>query len=40
LAQAGDWDGVRAYQVKGINSYAKMVAAYRDRLLAPHAAQQ
>jgi hypothetical protein len=40
MAIAGDWDGVRAYEVKGINSYAKMVAAYRDRLLAAHAAQQ
>jgi hypothetical protein len=35
---AGDWDGVRGYEVKGINSYAKMVAAYRDLLLAAHAA--
>jgi hypothetical protein len=35
---AGNWDAVRAYEVKGINSYAKMVAAYRDRLLAAHAA--
>ena len=40
LAEAGDWAGVRGYEVKGINSYAKMVAAYRDRLLAAHAAQQ
>lgn len=40
LAQAGDWDAVRGYQVKGINSYAKMVAAYRDRLLAAHAASE
>jgi hypothetical protein len=40
LADAGDWDGVRGYEVKGINSYAKMVAAYRDRLLAAHEAQQ
>jgi hypothetical protein len=38
MAMAGDWDSVRAYEVKGINSYAKMVAAYRDRLLAAHAA--
>jgi hypothetical protein len=38
MAMAGDWDGVRGYEVKGINSYAKMVAAYRDRLLAAHAA--
>jgi hypothetical protein len=36
MAMAGDWDGVRGYEVKGINSYAKMVAAYRDRLLAAH----
>jgi hypothetical protein len=40
MAKAGDWDGVRGYEVKGINSYAKMVAAYRDRLLAAHEAQQ
>ena len=38
MAKAGDWDGVRGYEVKGINSYAKMVAAYRDRLLTAHAA--
>ena len=31
---------MRGYEVKGINSYAKMVAAYRDRLLATHEAQQ
>ena len=30
MAMAGDWDGVRGYEVKGINSYAKMVAAYRE----------
>ena len=40
MATAGEWDGVRAYEVKGINSYAKMVKQYRDRLLAAHAAQQ
>jgi hypothetical protein len=40
MAMAGDWDGMRGYEVKGINSYAKMVAAYRDRLLAAHEAQQ
>jgi hypothetical protein len=27
MAKAGDWDGVRSYEVKGINSYAKMVVA-------------
>jgi hypothetical protein len=40
MAMAGDWDGVRAYQVKGINSYAKMVKQYRDRLLMAHGMQQ
>ena len=40
MAMADDWDGVRAYVVKGINSYAKMVAGYRDRLLAAHEVQQ
>src|SRR5206468_6728983 len=29
LAQAGDWDGVRNYEVKGSNSYSKMVTRYR-----------
>ena len=37
---ADDWNAIREYEVKGINSYAKMVAAYRDRLLAAHEAQQ
>jgi hypothetical protein len=37
-ATAGDWDAVQAYEVKGINSYAKMVKLYRDRLVAAHVA--
>jgi hypothetical protein len=40
MAMAGDWDGVHGYEVNGINSYAKMVKQYRERLLAAHAAQQ
>ncbi len=36
-AGAGDWAAVRDYEVKGVNSYAKMVKQYRDRLLAAHA---
>ena len=40
LAQAGDWDGVRYYEVKGSNSYSKMVARYRQDLLAAHAASE
>jgi hypothetical protein len=40
LAKAGDWDGVRNYQVKGSNSYSKMVARYRQDLLAVHAASE
>jgi hypothetical protein len=40
LAQAGDWDGVRNYEVKGSNSYSKMVARYRQDLLAVHAAPE
>jgi hypothetical protein len=36
MAMAGDWAGVRGYEVKGINSYAKMVKQYRDRLLMAH----
>jgi hypothetical protein len=39
-AAAGDWDAVRGYEVKGINSYAKMVKQYRDRLLSVHHAQE
>jgi hypothetical protein len=38
LAKAGDWDAVRNYEVKGSNSYSKMVARYRQDLLALHAA--
>ena len=38
LAAVGDWDAVRAYECNGVNSYAKMVRQYRDRLLAAHAA--
>jgi hypothetical protein len=34
LAEAGDWDAVRAYECTGVNSYAKMVRQYRHRLLA------
>jgi hypothetical protein len=37
-ALAGDWDAVLNFHVKGINSYAKMLKQYRDRLLAAHAA--
>jgi hypothetical protein len=40
LAKAGDWDGVRNYEVKGSNSYSKMVARYRLDLLAVHAASE
>jgi hypothetical protein len=40
LAQAGDWDGVRNYEVKGSNSYSKRVARYRQDLLAVHAASE
>jgi hypothetical protein len=38
-AAVGDWDAVQAYEVKGINSYAKMVKQYRERLLTAHAIQ-
>jgi hypothetical protein len=37
-AAKGDWVAVRNYEVKGVNSYAKMVKQYRDRLLASHQA--
>jgi hypothetical protein len=40
LAAAGDWGAVRDYQVTGSNSYSKMVARYREDLLAVHVAQQ
>ena len=40
LAKVGDWDGVRNYKVKGSNSYSKMVARYRQDLLAVHAASE
>jgi hypothetical protein len=40
LAAADDWAGVAAYQCTGVNTYAKMVRQYRDRLLAAHRAQQ
>jgi hypothetical protein len=40
LAKAGDWNGVRNYEVKGSNSYSKMVARYRQDLLAVHAASE
>jgi hypothetical protein len=40
LAKAGDWDAVRDYKVTGSNSYSKMVARYRQDLLALHAASE
>ena len=40
LAKAGDWDGVGNYEVKGSNSYSKMVARCRQDLLAVHAASE
>jgi hypothetical protein len=40
LAAAGDWGAVRDYRVTGSNSYSKMVARYREDLLAVHVAQQ
>ena len=38
LARAGNWNAVRDYEVKGSNSYSKMVARYRQDLLELHAA--
>ena len=40
LASAGNWDAVRDYEVKGSDSYSKMVARYRQDLLAVHAASE
>ena len=34
----GDWDGVRKNEVTSSNTYSKMVARYRQDLLAVHAA--
>jgi hypothetical protein len=34
LADAGEWDAIAAYEVKGNNTYARDVARYRGRLLA------
>ncbi len=38
-AVAGEWDAVRDYKITGSNSYSKLVARYRENLLAVHAAQ-
>jgi hypothetical protein len=38
LAASGDWNGVAAYQCNGVNTYAKMVRQYRNRLLTAHRA--
>jgi hypothetical protein len=35
-AKAGDWKAVRDYEVTGTNSYSKLVARYRQDLLAIH----
>jgi hypothetical protein len=40
LAKTGEWEAVRDYKVTGSNSYSKMVARYRQDLLALHAASQ
>ena len=37
-ANEGDWDTVRGYQMKGTDTYCKMIHRYRDNLLAYHAA--
>jgi hypothetical protein len=39
-AQAGEWDAVCDYKITGSNSYSKLVARYRQDLLAVHAAQE
>jgi hypothetical protein len=33
MAEACNWGGIEAYEVKGVNTYAKMVTRYRDQLL-------
>jgi hypothetical protein len=40
LAKAGDWEAVHDYRITGSNSYSKMVARYRQDLLALHAASE
>jgi hypothetical protein len=40
LAKAGEWEAVRDYKVTGSNSYSKMVARYRQDLLALYAAAE
>jgi hypothetical protein len=39
-AAAGNWDAVRDYKVTGSNSYSKMIARYRQDLLALQAASE
>jgi hypothetical protein len=33
MADVGNWAGIEAHQAKGINTYGKLVARYRDALL-------
>jgi hypothetical protein len=40
FAKAGDWDAVRDYKLTGGNSYSKMIARYRQDLLALQAASE
>jgi hypothetical protein len=40
LAKADKWAEIEAFEVKGVNSYAKMLKQYRDRLLSARAALQ
>jgi hypothetical protein len=40
FAKAGDWDAVRDYKLTGSNSYSKMIARYRQDLLALQAASE
>ena len=40
FAAAGDWAAVEAFEVKGKNTYSKIVARYRAQLVAANAAQQ
>ena len=40
FAKAGDWNAVRDYKLTGSNSYSKMIARYRQDLLALQAASE
>ena len=36
MASEGEWDKIRAFQMRGVDSYSKDINRYRDRLLMAH----